>query len=428
MATPPNANPEPVPTDDEITADMMKDMKGMFDKPGDKPDDDDKPADPDTDDDKPADPPPKPDDKPDDKDDEKPADDNIFGEVDLMDGTPAKKEKKDETPADKKTDEEVEASFKDDKEFEGMDLEKAGPYKKSIINLRRDRDISVHAGHDKDKEIERLNGELEKRPTAEAHEELKTSKAAADDRLGVYDVEQTPLWKQKVSEPRADIVGLLKNIGSQYGVPDEDVDKVVNMNAKDRQDFLKEKHEGYLTHVRTQLDTLDRINHIDGQIRSKHPEVMKAFKAQIEEKRQKDSAGRQSAVEEAVNQNVQDLKSAIPWFTEVKGDDVHNEEVKASIARAQAIPTMPMDKLYRLATIGSAAQSYHNYASRMVKKNGELTDEINRMKNISPGSEEGGPPRKPAKGADEKTKLSSQDRMGALIDQESEKAGLGDEG
>ena len=98
-------------------------------------------------------------------------------------------------------------------------------------------------------------------------------------------------------------------------------------------------------------------------------------------------------------------------LTEIAEDEEHNSEVKKTTDMARQIPQMDMHKILRLAVMGSAAASYHQFSKKMVDENNELTAELNRMKGVEPVNEGNPPADKSNKGKEYKEK-----DMGSYMD------------
>lgn len=318
-----------------------------------------------------------------------------------------------------KMDEDQAAKYVEADEAVSVDVKdlKEGP-KKSIYKLISQRDEQRSKNKELKAQVKELNTALSSRPTQEKITELEQQSEELKKRLGFHEVSETPEFKSRISDPRDEIMEIIKDVGRQYVIPPEDVSLAVSMTIKNRTEFLKEKYPDYASAIAPSLLVLDRLTVAEKGLREKHPEVLSQYKVTQEQERIRqidDSKKNQQAnLNNMLDQSIRSAQQArIPYFVK-NGDESHDGIVDGVLSKSKEVLLgNDPQAILGYAVIGASVPAYHEGLTKANARVAELEAKLAKMQQSAPGVK--GKAASPTKSDKDQGRLTAQEFVNNML-------------
>lgn len=263
--------------------------------------------------------------------------------------------------------------------------------KKSIYDLIAQRDGARTHSKSLEKQISVLEKSLESRPTETKMEEYKGQVNELTNRLGYYEVSETPEFMNKVQVPREEIKQTLYDIAQQYGIEKSEIERSIGMPIKQRMEFLRDSYPDYLSAAGHHLSVLDRLSVVEKRLREDHPKIMDEHNRTVEMQRAKATAQGKKHQQDKLSYLLDlSIKSAqdnqVPFFIK-KGEENHDVVVDGVFDRSkEVIMSNDPNEILGFAVLGASVPAYHKELYKALSRVKELEGKVSKMTKASPGS------------------------------------------
>ncbi len=270
-----------------------------------------------------------------------------------------------------------------------LDKLKDGP-KTSILNLKAQRDEERVKAKELQSKLTQLETTLKSRPTEDKFKELEDEAGLLRQRLGYHDVTETPEFNSKVTVPRQEILETLTDLALSYGIDSNEITRAISMPIKNRIEFLKENYPDFMPASGHHFAILDRLSIAEKNMREKHPEILQAYKQQLEEQRVHASAqeteNRTKQLQAHLNDSLKVAeKMNNPFFIKT-GIEEHDAKVDALVKQNEAIfMSNNAGKIFEYAVLGSSVPAYHDELIKATTRIRDLEGKLSKMQKVSPG-------------------------------------------
>lgn len=212
--------------------------------------------------------------------------------------------------------------------------------------------------------------------------------------------ERTPKFRQQYVEPENRLKDSVKGIGKEYGLPESDVEDLMSLKGKRRDDMIEglDITSAAKQRLITELSHLDRLgaeretelSRSREQLRSVHEEQQRAAKAESERARQLE--------DRIFGEELEVGKSKLPGFMRVDGNEAWNREVEARIEHAKNFfngkvhpdPQEALRDMTRLILRGMNGDVQDKILARYKAENAKLLEQVTKLSAAGPGG--GQPP------------------------------------